>query len=257
MSSKRALARAAPPTPPLGTAIVTDPLEIRRLLVRAASGQTAATLKIREAGASPESESTLIQGALLDVNPAREGVRLKLSARADAAGLANRECMLLIYLQGRSIVGINALPSEIRGDLVSFPTPARLFKIQRRKDVRFQIPAAYEFTVELDSPDGTVRKRSSRVRKRIVDLSESGLSFFILSPREAALFRRGMFLHRCVIRLQSRRIETSLKIRNHLPFDRGKAGAGHKIGTEFEDILPEDRDYVAQFVYSHAAHLFY
>ena len=69
-----------------------------------------------------------------------------------------------------------------------FATPPKVFKIQRRKDVRFVIPQGYEFTVEFES----LEQARTRVKKRLIDISESGLSFFVLSPREAAIFRMGL-----------------------------------------------------------------
>lgn len=48
-----------------------------------------------------------------------------------------------------------------------------------------------------------------------------------------------------------------MRVCSHSPFDRGSQGAGNKIGIEFEQISPDDKDYIAQFVYSRAHHLFY
>lgn len=162
MAAKRVLSRSIPLTTASGTAIVTDELEIRQLLTRASEGHTAATLKVRDT-------EFAFRGKLLDVDPKTKGIQLALAPskgphaktgdevlnrdNLEKAFLASekRECMVLIYLQGRSIVGINAEPAELHDDRIIFSFPPKAFKIQRRKDVRFVIPQGYEYTVEFES----------------------------------------------------------------------------------------------------------
>jgi hypothetical protein len=244
-----------PGTRPVGTAIVSDPLEIRRLLSRASEGHTLASLKLR-------GNETVLKTHVLCADP-KQGIHLEFDEKT---GMLNpdsfesltrespeRECMLLMYIEGRFIFGINAEPVEIRKDRMVFAPPVKVFKIQRRKDVRFVIPSAYEFTVEIES----LEQARTRVHKRLIDISESGLSFFVLSPREAALFRPGLVLSRCFVHIQNHSLPVMLKVRNRGKHERGAQGAGNKIGVEFEQISPDDRTYLGQFVYSHAQHLFY
>ena len=258
--SKRVLTRSVPAISPAGTAIVTDELQIRRLLTRAAEDHTPVTLKVR-------GTELALHGKLLDVDPKTQGIQLAFDCSPKPADnrlsrdnvekafldAQSRECMVLIYLQGRSIIGVNAEPKELHDDRICFATPQKVFKIQRRKDVRFLIPQGYEFTVEFES----LEQARTRVKKRLIDISESGLSFFVLSPREAAIFRVGLLLPNCVVQMQNQTVPVMMRICNHAPYDRGSNGPGNKIGVEFEQISPEDKNYLAQFVYSRAEHLFY
>jgi hypothetical protein len=242
--------------PSKGTSIVVDPLEIRHLLTRAAEGRTAATLKIR-------GSETALRTQLIDVDARQDGIQLlygdsetslnreTFDAAAEATG--SRECMVLIYLPGRSIIGMNAEPSEFQEDRLVFSLPTKLFKIQRRKDVRFLIPQAYEFTVEFDS----LEQAGTRIKKKLIDISESGLSFFILSPREVGFFKKGLIIPRATIQMHNQLINVEMCVCNHTRLERVPQGPGNKVGVEFTEISPDDKNYLGQFVYSHAHHLFY
>jgi c-di-GMP-binding flagellar brake protein YcgR len=246
MASKRVLSATLPKPP--ATSIVSDGLEIRQLLTRACEGQTAASLKIR-------GSENVLRSKLIHSDPVRDGVQLSFTGTLTPESFMeelgkheSKECMILVYLQGRSIIGFNAEPSEVLKDRLIFKAPERLFKIQRRKDVRFQIPTGYEYTIEMES----VEQKGVRISKRLLEISESGLSH-----REAGLFRVGLHIQRCVIQMNNQKIDVSLSICNQAPFDRGPKGAGHKIGAVFDSIKEDDRKYLAQFIYSHALHLFY
>jgi hypothetical protein len=258
MATKRAISGAAKTTAS-GSSIITDELEIRRQLRRAAEARTVITLKVR-------GSDTVLRGRMIDVDPRSEGVQMMLDIPEVTAEDGStpdlleksfqeqntRECMVLIHLQGRSIIGINAEPTEVEGRRVVFNYPSKVFKIQRRRSVRYKIPEAYEFTLEFQSPESGVR-----VKKRIIDISEHGVSFFILSPREAGFFRSGMIIKHCTIHVQHQNIEVMLKMVNATEYDRGEKGRGNKIGAAFEQIKPGDQSYLSQLVYSHTQHLSY
>ena len=260
MAAKRVLSRAVPQSTPIGTSIVQRRTGHSRLLSKAAEGHTPVTLKIR-------GSELAFRGKMLDVDPKTDGIQLVFEllekndqGEPECESLKDlfvdpgaRECIVLVYLQGRSILGVNAEPVEIHDRRIVFAVPPKIFKIQRRKDVRFTIPQAYEFTVEFES----LEQPRTRVRKRLIDLSEGGLSFFILSPREAGFFKTGLIIKDCFIQLQHQRIPVMLRVCNQAIYDRGSKGDGNKIGVEFEQISPDDKAYIAQFVYSHAQHLFY
>lgn len=255
MSENRVLQGSGPARKPAGTTIVTDPLEIRRLFSRASEGGIQATVKVRGSDTVLKTkvlEADAQRGLELSIEPGEGQLNLENLEKLGATK-ADSEFMILMHLEGRYILGVNTRSVEMLKDRITFSAGTKVFKIQRRKDVRYAIPAGYEFTVEIESLERT----RARVKKRLVDLSESGLSFFVLSPREAALYRKGMILNRCIIKIQNYEIPVILRVCNRGKHDRGKQGSGNKIGTEFEQISAENRDYIAQFVYSHAQHLFY
>jgi hypothetical protein len=247
MPSRRILTRTASAAPSPGTSIVTDPLEIRRLLSRAMESPTSASIKLR-------GSEIPLRTHLIPTRP-KDGIHLELPVTEEP--LDGRDCLVLLYLTGRSVIGLSAQPSQILVDRLVFSPPEKLVKIQRRKNVRYEIPLAYEYTIELDS----IEQRGTRVRKRLIDISEDGVSFFVLSPREAGLFREGLVIPRTIIRMQNQTILSSLKVRSQIKIERGQQGgpkgAGNKIGAVFEDISPEDRNYISQVICSHATHLFY
>lgn len=238
------------------SSIETDPLSIRRILSKATDGRAQASLKVR-------GSERLLRTQVMSEDALSAGLHLQCSLEDHALNPENlrqlfdqnqtQECMILIYLQGRSIIGITAPPSKITQTHIVFEPPKKLFKVQRRKHVRYIIPSGYEFTIEFES----LETRGKKVKKKLVDMSESGLSFSALSPREALYYKKGLIIPHCLIRMQNQEISVSLRVRNQSPIFQNGISIGTKIGTEFEAISEQDQNYLAQLVYAHAAHLFY
>jgi c-di-GMP-binding flagellar brake protein YcgR len=95
----------------------------------------------------------------------------------------------------------------------------------------------------MESPEGR-----SRIQKRVLDISEHGMGFQVTSMREAAPFRKGMFLRKMEVVIENRQIYFDARIANVLQINNDPHHAGVKIGVEVIRMSPLDRHFIASYV---------
>jgi c-di-GMP-binding flagellar brake protein YcgR len=236
--------------PSQGSAILTDPGQILDVLGKSTRQLCSVSIKIR--GSDQQFSSRLVDSKLSET-----GLQVEYSAELTEASFkqelrrtGSRDCLLMIFAGNRYILGINVECIEM-GDVLTFNIPKKVFRMQRRKSVRYVIPTGYDMYVEMAS----VEEPHLRTRRKLLDISEHGLAFFVLSRREGALYLKNAVLKRCSINIRNHEIKVDLKVMNRIEHDQGKKGGGTKIGTEFTSISVDDLDLLTQFVYSQLAQM--
>jgi c-di-GMP-binding flagellar brake protein YcgR len=217
---------------------ITDPIELHRALVRAV--ESAVKVDVRLPDQKIEFESVIHETSNLET-----GFRIEIPAEIKNEDLKVdlTNVMLIAFMRGQSLLCVHSQKVRVDGRFLVVAPPWSIFKLQRRKEPRYQIPAAYDLFVSMESPDGR-----RRVQKRVLDISEHGMGFQVTSMREAAPFRKGMFLRKMEVVIENRQIYFDARIANVLHIINDPHRAGVKIGVEVIRMSPLDRHFIASYV---------
>lgn len=161
----------------------------------------------------------------------------------EMADLGAKECFFSVSLSRANIFFKTLFLGFDDGGL-RFALPEKLFKVQRRKDLRYSIPDGYVMKVQFEDPlfPGQV------VTHKVIDLSAGGLAFLV-TDNEAPVFTQGLLLKNLAFTLQARRIIADAEVRHLRPFDDGARHVGVKVGALFNSIKESDKQAVASYVF--------
>lgn len=111
----------------------------------------------------------------------------------------------------------------------AIPIPASLLWIQRREFFRVPIPIGAPAYCEVKQIDGSYRKY------KLFDISAGGLSLH--DEYKDPDYEEGHVLSACKLELPDHGHDTvNLKVQNSFPAEKGKPGAGRRVGCEFVGI---------------------
>lgn len=236
--------------PSQGSAILTHPDEILDVLGKAARQLCAVSVKVR--GSDQQFSSRLIDSKI-----SKSGLQIELNNQLTSAAFKkeiertkSKECLLLIFASNRYILGLNVKCVGINYQII-FDLPQKVFRLQRRKSVRYTIPAGYDMLLEMPS----FERHGLRIKRKVLDISEHGLAFLVASRDEAALYTKNTILKNCKVPIRNHEITLNLKVMNRIEHNRGRTGGGTKVGTEISSISADDLDVLAHFVYSQLAQM--
>jgi c-di-GMP-binding flagellar brake protein YcgR len=234
--------------PAQGSAILSDPEQILDILGKAARQFSQVSIKIR--GSDQQFSSRLVDSKI-----SKAGIQVEFGEGLTSAAFKkeldrtkSKDCLLLVFAGNRYILGLNVQCTDIAYN-ISFNVPEKVYRLQRRKAVRYIVPAGYDMLVEMPS----LEHQGLRIKRKLLDLSEYGLAFLVVSRDEGAMFRKNSIIKNCKIRIRNHEVSMSLIVMNRIEHDLGKKRGGTKIGTEFSTISDEDLDLVTHFVYSQLA----
>jgi len=231
-------------THPKQIQLIEDEHEFRVLMNRAADSTVQASVKFMSLG--DESYPSRLES----FKPDKEiSLRIPSGLPKKIEAIEPGECLVLAYLKGQLILGVQGHSWEVRDGLLWLPAPWRRFKIQRRKEARLEIPTGYDFFITIDAIEGPDR----RVQKRLLDLSASGLAFQIISPREAALYRTGLMMKNIIVKVLNREIRIDAQVMNNVPHTISTLGKCSKVGLSFLRISPDDQKFITSYVTSQLA----
>lgn len=124
-----------------------------------------------------------------------------------------------------------------------FQAPQEIYKVQRRKDFRFPIPDGHVLHLEFRNPLDleTVSKR------KVIDLSAGGLSFFV-PESDAQILKIGMKLMHAEFKVSGRRIVCDLEVRHLKPHRIPGKPPGVRVGVYFVGMREEQSTWIAAYV---------
>jgi c-di-GMP-binding flagellar brake protein YcgR len=229
--------------------MVHDQLEIQRTLDRAAGNSSEVVFQLTPSSAAKGGSSIeKFSARIVEYLRSKKTFRLSLPGGDEFRLFTlrmrqdkNRPFMILIYLKGQTVVGVMAKPQKVDSEGIEFALPTRMYKVQRRKRERFEIPQGYEFMVEFTRPGNL-----GAHRRKLINLSTEGLAFRVVTSREAQMFKPGMVLRDLRIMLQGAELVMDAVVRSHGP--NGARGGGFKVGVEITQIEPQHADYLAGFL---------
>lgn len=127
---------------------------------------------------------------------------------------------------------------------LKFELPEKIFKVQRRKDVRFTIRDGHLLKIKFKDPIFP----ETEVEKKAFDISAGGLSI-IVSPEEEVLFQPGLTLKGLRFTIQNRSIECEGEVRHSLPLPKSNRPPGVKVGILFRSIRAGDAQHIATYIF--------
>lgn len=123
---------------------------------------------------------------------------------------------------------------------LKFEIPGKAYKVQRRRETRYQIPMGYALPVEFDHP----KISRETLRKKIIDISAGGLSF-LTDTDEAELYTAGEILKNLKVTVRAKLIQTDGEIRHTKQISEKSL----KIGIAFKTISAPDSSLIASYVF--------
>jgi len=127
---------------------------------------------------------------------------------------------------------------------LKFRFPLKIFKVQRRKDMRFTIPDGYVLKTEFQDP----LNHLNNIVKKIVDVSAGGVSFMI-SDLEEPIFKPGLILRGLTMIVAGRKITCDAEVRHTRVPSGSSYVSGFKTGLKFTNIKAADAQHLAAYVF--------
>jgi len=161
-----------------------------------------------------------------------------------------RECYFSVSLVRANIFFRSEFLDLDTGGL-QFRIPNKVFKVQRRNDVRLPILENFAMKVSFKDPLFPLQE----MNKKVLDISAGGLAFMITED-ESAIFPKGLILKDVTFMIGNRKLTTRAEISNvrELRDDRNKGY--HAVGIHFLDLRPGDAQYIAGYVFEESRKYF-
>ncbi len=132
-----------------------------------------------------------------------------------------------------------------------FIYPERIFKVQRRKDMRISIPDGYVMKVEIPNPN----RPKEMLAKKLVDLSAGGLAF-AADEGEQQLFPMGGTITGLSITIKGKKLVMNGEIRHNRSFSKDTRAPGYKVGVQFKDMKAGDTQWLAAYVFEESRKIY-
>ena len=132
-----------------------------------------------------------------------------------------------------------------------FRIPEQVFKVQRRKDMRFRVPEGHVLKVEFDDPlnPGQV------IQKKVFDISASGLAF-VTEIEDESVYVSGLLLHHMKFSLNSRQITVDAEVRHRRAVESARKKELTKVGVTFKYIKAADSQFIASYAFEESRKYF-
>lgn len=153
------------------------------------------------------------------------------------------ECFFSISLQQANIFFKCNFKGHDRAGL-KFTLPEKVFKVQRRQDVRYTIPATHVMKVTFQDPIFP----ESLLTKKIIDISGGGLSFHATEV-EKNMLHANLVLKNVTITIHTKELKFEAEIRHVQTLSETDPKKGVKVGVMFQKIRPQDSQTIATYVF--------
>lgn len=156
-----------------------------------------------------------------------------------------KQCIFSVSLPAAQIFfKTNFIEQDSAG--LKFEIPTLVYKIQRRKDFRYTLPATYSLQIEYPDP----LFPTEVLQKRVYDISAGGLSF-ITTEQDAPIYHSGLELEKVQFIIHLKPISAHLEIKHAKPLPELIQGQKCiRVGALFKNIAPEDQQHIASYVLS-------
>jgi hypothetical protein len=132
-----------------------------------------------------------------------------------------------------------------------FGLPEKVFKVQRRNDIRFVIPEGLIIKVSFQDPIFV----ESKLTKQVLDISASGLAFLITDV-EDGLFQQEMILKDLSFTIRGKEIHCDAKIRHTGRLPAGYRQQGYRVGVKFLKLSPAESKLLTAYVFEETRKFF-
>lgn len=169
----------------------------------------------------------------------------------DLAKAGSSECFFSLSLSRANIFFKTPYLGTDSGGL-RFRAPEKLYKVQRRKDMRYTIPDTHVLKLSYQDPIFP----ETQLTKRVIDISASGLAILVANEEES-FYHPGMVIQNLSLTLKSREVPIgSAEIRHMRALPASRLLEGVKIGLQFRDIKPAEAQWIASYVFEESRKMF-
>jgi hypothetical protein len=134
---------------------------------------------------------------------------------------------------------------------LQFGWPERVFKVQRRKYLRFPLPDGHLLRVSIQDP----LNPDARLSMKVIDLSAGGLAF-LADDVDAPVFFQGLKLSQISLTVRGRPITVDAVVRHKRELKNHPRHKGWSIGVEFEGMKEADGQVLAAYVFEESRKFF-
>jgi hypothetical protein len=168
----------------------------------------------------------------------------------DLAAMKQKECFFSVSLLRANIFFKAAFLGFDHAGM-QFKFPSKVYKVQRRKDLRFPVPDSITIKVEFTDPLAP----EVMITKKVVDISAGGLAFLI-NEDEAAIYPSGLTLENFTFSIRNKTLRIKAEIRHSKKYRGEGRATGVAVGVIFKDIRPGDSQHIAGFVFEESRKYF-
>lgn len=222
---------------------IQDPLRIRRLLNDAAEGRVPITLWTQGRLQVIKAQVRSLEFPNGKSSPFEIVVKcLKSDRTKNFFGLVHHTPKqvafgMLYFAEEQRVVGFQVAVKRFMKNFLILGTPQLLYRVQRRKDRRYQIPSGYDVKVQIPSLYPKTHKGL-----RMMDISIGGLSFWV-NPKERDRFEKNQKLDRVIFQIRNHPILTKLTLQS-IRKDQG----GYRVGCQFMGLKESDQTLIFLFI---------
>jgi hypothetical protein len=222
---------------------VSDPAEAKKMLKEAARTQASAMIWSKEQRIVVNSHIAIFDELDKIIYAWIPKTLDPMKFMDDLAKIGSAECFFSVSLNRANIFFKSNYLGHDRGGL-RFRPPDMIYKVQRRKDLRFTIPDTISLKVEVLDP----LYPEARFTKRVLDISASGLAF-ITAPEYAPMFQVGLTIGEISFTIRGRKIQVPAEVRHTKVMPEGSRYPGVKVGVLFKGIGAGDSQWIASYVF--------
>ena len=165
------------------------------------------------------------------------------SEKHATAGNGGLDCFFSVSLTGANIFFKANFKGYNETSLI-FSLPEKVFKVQRRQNMRFPIPDGYLIKVEFVDPLYSSEKQT----RKIYDISATGMSF-VVDSMEDVIYQVGLAIKAMTFTVKNRSITVDGEVRHSAALPPSSRMKGIKVGVEFKGIRPGDSQHIAVYVF--------
>jgi hypothetical protein len=163
---------------------------------------------------------------------------------------SDHECFFSVSLFRANIFFRAAFVNlDTAGLLFKFPT--KVFKVQRRNDVRLPMHDLLSLKVHFRDP---LYPDKETIRK-VLDISAGGMAFLI-TEEDAPLYPVGLTLNDFLFKIASRSFKVRAEISNCRKLRDEKHKGSFAVGVKFKDLRPGDTQHIAAWVFEESRKYF-
>lgn len=162
---------------------------------------------------------------------------------SDLVDMNAHDCFFSVSLSGANIFFKAAIKGYDKGGFHFF-MPEKIFKVQRRRDVRLSIPDGYVLKASFQDP----LFPETHLNKKVIDISAGGLAFQA-TEFEEGLFHVGLILDKFQFTIKGREVVLQAEVRHIQKMPETSKHKGLKVGVMFKNMKPGDAQHVAQYVF--------
>ncbi len=173
----------------------------------------------------------------------------ELEAYKAFAEAPSRYAFVMVMFPKQVAYGIQVeifVDKKLKEGLFVLQVRDKVYRAQRRKDLRLTIPKAYSVECIYPHPNPTKEKPNEETRSTIYDISVGGLSFFIPAEWKSEFFSNRV-IRGFRFTIRSQEISLDLVIRNTVP-----GPDGLRAGASFVKIQKSQEDFLMSYITEHA-----